>query len=275
MADPGRVIVITGSAQGIGRATAVAAGRRGMRVVGIDINTLGGEETATLVRETQSESWFFACDIADNEQIERTFATIEAEVGSVDVLVNSATLVIHEVPETITRDQWQRVMDVSLTGAVFVTQQVGRSMIQSGRGGSIVNLSSIAGVAALGRGNFAYSVAKTALLGATREFAVEWAGYGIRVNAIAPSQVDTEGFRLLVGNERVVDGNILAAALPGIPLGRLAQSADIVAAILFLASDDAAFITGVTLPVDGGSLALHAGGSLRKATSTDREAHNE
>lgn len=263
MSRTDRVIVITGSGQGIGRATAIAAAREGMRVVGIDINVESGEETARLVRDTHANSWFFACDISDIDALEGVFADIENEVGPVDVLVNCATLVIHVAPEDLDRAQWQRVMDVSLTGSVFAAQFAGRSMIKAGNGGSIVNLTSIAGLAALGRGNFTYSVAKAALVGVTKELAIEWAGFGIRVNAIAPSQVNTEGFRGLIDNENVVGGAILNEALPGIPLGRLAEPGDVVSAILFLAGHAAEFITGVILPVDGGSMALHAGGTLR------------
>jgi NAD(P)-dependent dehydrogenase (short-subunit alcohol dehydrogenase family) len=263
MAAENRVIVITGAAQGIGRATALAAGAHGMRVVGIDINADGVHETARLVKEAGAEAFAYPCDISDLAALEQTFVSIVSDVGNVDVLVNSATLVIHVEPEKITPDQWNRVMAVALTGSVFAAQFAGRSMIASGRGGSIINLSSIAGLAALGRGNFAYSVAKAALIGVTRELAIEWAGFGIRVNAVAPSQVNTEGFQGLIGNAKVAGGAILSEALPGIPLGRLAEPREIVAAILFLASEDASFISGVTLPVDGGSLALHAGGSLR------------
>jgi NAD(P)-dependent dehydrogenase (short-subunit alcohol dehydrogenase family) len=261
--DAGRVIVITGAAQGIGRATALEAGARGMRVVGVDINAAGLDETLRMLRARGAEGFAYPCDISDIPALERAFDSIGREVGAIDVLVNSATLVIHVEPETITPEEWNRVMGVALTGSVFAAQFAGRSMIAAGRGGSIINLTSIAGLAALGRGNFAYSVAKAALIGVTRELAIEWAGFGIRVNAVAPSQVNTEGFRGLIDNASVAGGAILSEALPGIPLGRLAEAHEIVAAILFLAGDDASFISGVTLPVDGGSLALHAGGSLR------------
>ncbi len=97
----------------------------------------------------------------------------------------------------------------------------------------------------------------------TRELAVEWANYGIRVNGVAPSQVDTANFRRLIGDPDVAGGNIIPTALRGIPFGRLATTDDIVSVVMFLVSDQAAFVTGVTLPVDGGSMALHAGGSLR------------
>lgn len=263
MSDQGRLLVVTGSAQGIGRATALAAAAAGMRVVGLDIDRVGGEDTARAIAERGGVPWFRRCDVSDQASLEEGFRFVADEAGPIDVFVNSAAVLLHEAPETISRRQWDLVIDVGLSGAVFAAQQAGRSMIGSGRGGVIVNLSSIAGLAAMGRGNLAYSVAKAGLIAATRELAVEWASYGIRVNAIAPSQVDTEGFRDLVRDAGVGDGAFVPRALGGVPLGRLATTDDVVAAILFLTSDAAGFITGITLPVDGGSLALHAGGSLR------------
>jgi len=272
----GPVMVVTGSGSGIGRALCIVAAQRGMSVVGLDIGDEGGRTTDHLIRESGGTTHYYHCDVADPAEVASVFAEIAREVGPIDVLVNNAARGSHTVPEELTVEEWNGVVSVNLTGTIFVSQQAGRSMIAAGRGGSIINLSSIGGVAALGRGNFAYSLTKAGIIGLTHELAIEWAGYGIRVNAIAPSQVNTEGFRLLVGNERVIDGDILPAAIAGIPLGRLANSIDVVEAILFLASDAASFITGVTLPVDGGSLALHAGGSVRAtATATPSEIGRE
>ena len=264
----GQTIVITGSAQGIGRAVSLAAARSGMRVVGLDVQADAGEATAELVREAGAEGWFYACDVSDTVQLERVFDAVESAVGPIDVLVNNAARVTHTAPEDLSPAEWAQIVGVNLTGMIFSAQHAGRSMIRSGRGGSIINLSSIGGVAALGRGNFAYSVTKAGIIGMTHELAAEWAGFGIRVNAVAPSQVHTEGFNLLIGDADIVGGEIATAAIAGIPLGRLAEAEDIASAVLFLAGPGASFITGVTLPVDGGSLALHAGGSLRPAIET-------
>jgi NAD(P)-dependent dehydrogenase (short-subunit alcohol dehydrogenase family) len=264
----GKNIVVTGSAQGIGRAVSLAAARSGMRVVGLDVQTEAGESTAQRVREAGAEAWFYSCDVSDTVQLEQVFDAVETEVGSIDVLVNNAALVTHTAPEDLSPEEWAKIVGVNLTGMIFSAQHAGRSMIRSGRGGSIINLSSIGGIAALGRGNFAYSVTKAGIIGMTHELAVEWAGLGIRVNAVAPSQVHTEGFNLLIGDADIVGGDIATAAVAGIPLGRLAEAEDIASAVLFLAGPGASFITGVTLPVDGGSLALHAGGSLRPAVET-------
>jgi NAD(P)-dependent dehydrogenase (short-subunit alcohol dehydrogenase family) len=257
-------LVVTGSAQGIGRAVSELAGSRGYRVVGIDVNEAGGEETAELVRSAGGEATFRRCDLADPEEIARVFAEIAGEVGPIDALVNNAAVGSHTAPERLTAEEWHRVIDVSLGAMVFASQAVGREMIRDGRTGAIVNLSSIGGLAALGRGNYAYSIAKAGIIGLTRELSVEWAAHGIRVNAVAPSQVNTEGFRPLIEAKGVAGGNTLRDALSGVPLRRLAEPEEIANAILFLLSEEASFITGVTLPVDGGSMALHAGGSLRE-----------
>ncbi|WP_167132626.1 SDR family NAD(P)-dependent oxidoreductase [Paramicrobacterium chengjingii] len=260
----GSVIAVTGAGRGIGRAVCLAAAANGYRVVALDIDSSSGEDTALTVRRTGGDAVFYRCDVSQTDEVESVLTRVARDMGAIDVLVNNAALGSHTAPEELSADEWNRVMSVSLSSMVFASRVVGRAMIREGRAGAIVNLSSISGIAALGRGNFAYSIAKAGIIGLTRELAVEWATFGIRVNAIAPSQVNTEGFRALIDNSDVAAGRTLQEALRGIPLGRLAEPEEVAAAVLFLASPAASFITGATLPVDGGSLALHAGGSLRE-----------
>jgi NAD(P)-dependent dehydrogenase (short-subunit alcohol dehydrogenase family) len=135
-------------------------------------------------------------------------------------------------------------------------------MLAQGTGGSIVSFSSIAGVSALGRGNFPYSVSKSGIIQMTRELAVEYAGAGIRVNAIAPAQVATESFkRGLLNNPRFMNTTLHQRMLGGIPLNRFLEPEEFVGPAIFLCSAAASAVTGVILPVDGGNLALNAGGS--------------
>ncbi|MFS0892686.1 SDR family NAD(P)-dependent oxidoreductase [Microbacterium sp. 179-I 3D3 NHS] len=262
MTDP-RTLLVTGSGRGIGRAVSLLAAERGYRVVGIDIDEESANSTADAVRAGGGEGHAFACDVSRPTEISGLIRDIEREVAPIDVLVNNAARGSHTAPEEITPEEWHAVIDVSLGSMVFASQAVGRSMIAREAGGAIVNLSSIGGLASLGRGNYAYSIAKSGIIALTRDLAVEWAPYGIRVNAVAPSQVNTEGFRDLVDAPDVAHGQALGHALRGIPLGRLAEPEEVASVILFLAGPDASFVTGATLPVDGGSMALHAGGSLR------------
>ena len=149
---------------------------------------------------------------------------------------------------------------MSLTGYFLCAQQAIRRMLAQG-GGSIVNIGSIAGVSALGRGNFPYSVAKAGVGQMTRELAVEYAGQGIRVNAILPAQVLTPSFRQGLLDNPQFSEKLRQRLLTGIPLNRLLEPEDFVGPAVFLCSDAAAVVTGVLLPVDGGNLALNAGGS--------------
>jgi NAD(P)-dependent dehydrogenase (short-subunit alcohol dehydrogenase family) len=202
------------------------------------------------------------CDVSDEASIEAMFALVDREFGRVDILINDAfTPVNRVVPEAYQLDAWERSLRVNLTGYFLCARAAGRRMIERGQGGSIVNISSIAGSTALGRGNFVYSVSKHGVIGLTRELAIEWARHGIRVNAIQPCQFLTPGLQAFIDAapdpQAVVNG-----FLKGIPLDRMGDpERDIVGPIVFLASDAAAMVTGVVLPVDGGNLAFNAGGS--------------
>jgi NAD(P)-dependent dehydrogenase (short-subunit alcohol dehydrogenase family) len=239
----GRVAVVTGAAQGIGLAVTQRLRAAGAQVVGFD---LAGAD--------------IACDVGDSATFERGLQEVAAQHGRLDVLVNNAGLGTHTLPHELTDEEFARVLRVNVGGCFFGARAAFAAM--RGRGGSIVNISSIAGSTALGRGNFVYSVSKAAIEQLTRELAVEWAAAGVRVNAVAPCQVRTPGFAPLLQDQRLDAGHVGPRMLRGIPLGRLAEAQEIAAGVHFLASDAASFITGVVLPVDGGNLALNAGGTV-------------
>jgi len=151
---------------------------------------------------------------------------------------------------------------VNLTGYFLCAQAAGRRMIAAGRGGAIVNISSINGSSALGRGNLAYSVTKGGVNMLTRELAIEWAPHGIRVNAVQPCQTKTAKLVEVLEHPDVETAGVTQDILRGIPLGRFAEPDEIAAAVVFLASPQASMITGAMLPVDGGNLAFNAGGTV-------------
>ena len=256
-----QVVVVNGGANGIGMAIAEAFAATGAVVALLDIDAPAATRAVDQITAAGGRAQAWICDISSEQQVEAAFAEIESELGHVGVLVNNAGINPRALPLEVDIETWQRVLAVNLTGYFLCARATGRGMVARGYG-SIVNISSIAGSTALGRGNFAYSVTKGGVDAMTRELAVEWGRHGVRVNAIAPCQVATAGF---VANEKArtqAGDPTVSDYRRGIPMGRAAKPADIAAAVVYLASDAAAMVTGVTLPVDGGNLAFNAGGTL-------------
>jgi NAD(P)-dependent dehydrogenase (short-subunit alcohol dehydrogenase family) len=256
-----QVVVVNGGANGIGMAISEAFAATGAAVALLDIDASAATRTVDQITAAGGRAQAWTCDISSEQQVEAAFAEIETKLGHVGVLVNNAGINPRALPLEVDIEAWQRVLAVNLTGYFLCARAAGRGMVARGYG-SIVNVSSIAGSTALGRGNFAYSVTKGGVDAMTRELAVEWGRHGVRVNAVAPCQVATAGF---VANEKArtqAGDPTVSDYRRGIPMGRAAEPADIAAAVVYLASDAAAMVTGVTLPVDGGNLAFNAGGTL-------------
>lgn len=256
-----QVVVVNGGANGIGMAISEAFAATGAAVALLDIDVPAATRTVDQIIAAGGRAQAWTCDISSEQQVEAAFAEIETKLGHVGVLVNNAGINPRALPLEVDIETWQRVLAVNLTGYFLCARAAGRGMVARGYG-SIVNVSSIAGSTALGRGNFAYSVTKGGVDAMTRELAVEWGRHGVRVNAVAPCQVATAGF---VANEKArtqAGDPTVSDYRRGIPMGRAAEPADIAAAVVYLASDAAAMVTGVTLPVDGGNLAFNAGGTL-------------
>ena len=257
----GKSAVVTGGSQGIGLSVVRRLAAAGARVAVLDLNPIDLSER--LPADDAGRVVSIACDIGDENAVLQALSEVE---GPIDLLVNNAGTSRHAAPETYRLSDWEVVIATNLTGTFLLSREVAQRAIANRRGAAIVNLSSIAGTSSLGRGIFAYGAAKAGIDQLTRDLAVEWATLGIRVNAVAPCQVETDGYRgVHVSVSAVAGEDIEARALAGIPIGRLAQPDEIASAVLFLLSDDSAMITGTVLAVDGGNLALNPGGSLRRS----------
>lgn len=259
----GKVAVVTGAGAngGIGHAIALGFAQAGARVAVSDIDEAGAEATAAEIQALGGDVLMRYCDIAQPEEVEDLFTAVDEHFGRVDILVNVPYTFPSRVhPDELALADWERTLRVNLTGYFLCAQQAIRRMLHNG-GGAILNIGSIAGVSALGRGNFPYSVSKAGVAQMTKELAVEYAGRGIRVNAILPAQVLTPSFKQKVLGDPRFSETLQQRLLVGIPLNRLLEPEEFVGPAIFLCSAAAAAVTGVLLPVDGGNLALNAGGN--------------
>jgi NAD(P)-dependent dehydrogenase (short-subunit alcohol dehydrogenase family) len=254
-----RVAVVTGAGGGLG--TAICAGLAGfgadVALIDIDQETL--EASAASVRERGRRALVLECDAAEESAVTEAFLRVDETFGKVDILVNLAYIPLFAKPEELTLDEWHRAFAVNVTSYFLTCREAGRRMIAQGAGGAIMNMCSICGTSATGRGSFPYSISKGGIAMMTKELAIEWAKHGIRVNAIQPCQFLTPGLRHRLDNPQL--GHIRDKFLSGIPLNRLGEPHEMVGPVIFLVSDAAAMVTGVLLPVDGGNLALNAGGT--------------
>jgi NAD(P)-dependent dehydrogenase (short-subunit alcohol dehydrogenase family) len=216
---------VTGGAKGIGAATAKLFEKAGAKVEVLDIAT--------------------GCDVTNEEQVNMALERI----GAIDILVNNAGTAIRKSALQVTREEWQAVVDLNLT-ALFLCSRLAHPHMKKRGGGAIVNLASIMGLSGGIYPNASYQASKGGVVNLTRALALEWAADNIRVNAVAPTYVRTDLTTPIFSNPEV-----MKTVLAHTPLGRFPETDDIAAAILFLASDAARCITGVTLPVDSGYLA--------------------
>jgi NAD(P)-dependent dehydrogenase (short-subunit alcohol dehydrogenase family) len=243
--------IITGSDSGIGRATAVALASRGLDV-GITWHSdeEGANETAREVRDLGRRAAVAQLDTSRPHDAARVVDALADELGGVDVLVNNAGTGHMSSVLDVTLDEWRTVLDTDLLGAFFVAQTAARRMVAAGRGGRIVNVTSVHEHVPL-RGAVAYVAAKHGLGGMTKVMALELAEHGITVNAVAPGEIATE----MTGNE---DVDPQAVERPDIPSGRPGDAREVAATIAHLASSEASYTTGASFVVDGGLLLMAA-----------------
>lgn len=238
----GKTAIVTGAAQGIGRAIAERLGSEGARVFVADLNEAGAKAAAKAIGKSAIA---VVCDVGDEKSVKKLHAQVEKEAESVDILVNNAAIVPFQPWDDVDLAHWRRIIDVNLTGVFLMSRAASDQMRKHGRKGRIVNICSNTIFA--GTPNMAaYVASKGGVFGFTRALATELGKHGITVNAVTPGLTETEGVKASPHNN-AFDFVGMLQALPG-----KGQPVDIAAAVAFLASDDARWVTGVTLNVDGG-----------------------
>ena len=237
-----RVALVTGGGNGIGRATCHALAQAGAHVAVSDIDQAAAGRVAA---EIGGEA--HRLDVADEDRVRTVVAAVADRHGRLDILVNNAGLGARVPSVELPTERWRQVLAVNVDGGFFCAREAGRHMLGAGRG-AVVNVASIMGlVGGAHYPNLAYHTAKGAIVNLTRALACEWAPHGVRVNAVAPTFARTRLTEPLLADEAMA-----ARLMQDTPMGRFVEAEEVAAAILFLASDAASMITGVTLPVDGG-----------------------
>jgi glucose 1-dehydrogenase len=241
-------IIVTGAAQGIGLACAEAFIAEGARVALSDVDRVKGRAAADRLGPNAA---FYACDVGDKAAVAATVQAVADAQGGIDVLVNNAAIIHGADFLTLEEEDFDRVLRVNLKGAFLMTQAVARRMVADGRGGAVVNMSSVNAVMAIPN-QTPYNVSKGGLNQLTKVAALSLAPYGIRVNGVGPGSIMTDMLATVM-----TDDAARAKILSRTPLGRAGEPEEIARVVLFLASDDASYMTGQTLYPDGGRLALN------------------
>jgi NAD(P)-dependent dehydrogenase (short-subunit alcohol dehydrogenase family) len=244
----GRTALVTGGASGIGRATALAFAREGAKVVVVDVNVQGGEETVRLLREDGGEAFFIKCDVSKTADIEAMIKKTVDTYGRLDCAFNNAGIGVVRSTVDCTEEEWDRVINVNLKSVWLCMKYEIPQMLKQGSG-AIVNTSSAAALKSTA-GHSPYTVSKAGVIALTKVAALDCASAGIRVNAVCPGGVRTPMLEPLISNKQFED-----FMLNRIPVKRIGKPEEIAEAVLWLCSDLASFVTGVALPVDGGTVA--------------------
>jgi len=247
----GKVCAVTGAAQGLGRACAERFAREGAKVVASDINAEGVEETAQLIRDAGGEAIALSCDTGDKAQVDAMVAAGVEAFGRLDVALANAAILHIADPLELSEEDFDRVLRVNLKGYFLTNQAAARQMVGQDGGGAIINMSSIQALITIPE-ILSYAVCKGGVKQLTVAMALGLAAKGVRVNAIGPGTIGTEMARSLMTDKAARD-RIMSRT----PMGRMGEPDEIASVAVFLASDDASYITGETVYVDGGRLGLN------------------
>jgi len=246
----GKIVIITGAARGIGRTCALAFAREGAKVVAVDLAAQTLEQIKTEIQDEDTEAMGIVCDVAKADEVWKAVDQVIARFDTIDVLVNNAGVLRTTTPlEKITEEEWDLLMNVNLKGFFLFLRSV-LPIMREKKYGKIVNMASSAGRSTSELGGAHYTASKAAVLGLTRYTAREYGPYGINVNSICPGLVETPMIREEATQKR------LDHWLEQIPLGRFADPVEAADLVLFLASDQARYITGATIDFNGGSLLI-------------------
>lgn len=240
----GEVAIITGAAQGIGKAIAQALCKQGAKAAVLDIDAQKGQECVREIIAAGGDAQFFACDVASVDEIKASVQAVADAFGRIDILVNNAGI-LHTTPiEDIVEEEWDRICDVNLKSVFFMSQQVLPYMKQQ-KSGKILNISSVAGRMGGKANGLGYTATKAGMIGLTYGFATRLAKHNINVNVIAPGTTQTDILKAIAPDK-------LEALSDSIPLNRLGRPEEIADAAVFLVSKQASFITGAVLDINGG-----------------------
>lgn len=244
----GSTAIVTGGGSGIGRAAAIRFAQEGAKVAVGDIDSAGGEETAAIITENGGEAIFIQTDVSSSLDIKNLVEATVNKFGVLNIMFNNAGIGNSEVRSMeLSEDEWDRVIDINLKGVFLGIKYAAPELMKAG-GGAIVNTSSLLGLKGQ-KYMAAYNASKAGVVLLTKNAALEYGKYNIRVNAIAPGVIDTKIIDGWKRNER--KWPIISRANA---LGRIGRPEEVANAVLFLSSDEASFITGATLSVDGGGL---------------------
>jgi short-subunit dehydrogenase len=246
----GQTAAVTGGGNGIGRAIAIGLARSGAHVVVMDLEFSSAQSVVSEIAKEGLSATAICVDVTDEAQVDQAMKQAYEHHQRLDILINNAGIAIRKPTIELALTDWNRVLEVNLTGVFLCARSAARFMIAQG-GGAIVNTASIMGLSGGGLyPNISYQSTKGAIVNLTRALAVEWASYQIRVNAIAPTWVETDFIKPLMAQPDLIE-KIQELT----PLGRLAKPEDIVGSFVFLCSPCSSMVTGHTLAVDGGFLA--------------------